>query len=47
MWYGIDLFGGTGVRELNAEAVRLELAGNPIWIAGLVAGTGPVGEIWT
>jgi predicted MPP superfamily phosphohydrolase len=31
----LDLFGGTGARELNGDAVRLEIHGTPIWIAGL------------
>jgi len=34
-WSGLDLFQGTGVRELNGDAVRLEPGGTPIWIAGL------------
>jgi uncharacterized protein len=31
----IDLFGKTGARELNGDAVRMEIAGTPLWIAGL------------
>jgi predicted MPP superfamily phosphohydrolase len=31
----IDLFGKTGAHELNGDAVRIEIAGTPIWIAGL------------
>ena len=34
-WPSIDLFGGTGAKELNGEAVRLLVDGMPIWIAGL------------
>ena len=36
-WKGQDLFGGTGVRELNGEAVKLDLSGEkaPLWITGV------------
>jgi predicted MPP superfamily phosphohydrolase len=36
-WFrrGDDLFGGTGARELDGDAERLEIAGAPLWIAGL------------
>jgi len=34
-WSHIDLFDKTGVRELNGSAVRLEISGTPVWIAGL------------
>lgn len=36
-WVDLDLFGGTGVRELDGKAVRTEVAGNAIWIAGAAA----------
>src|SRR5262245_25564634 len=32
---GIDVFDNTPARELNGASERLELGGNPIWIAGL------------
>jgi uncharacterized protein len=34
-WSGLDLFGRTGAKELNGEAVRLEIGGTPVWIGGL------------
>jgi len=34
----IEVFGSTGVHELNGSAVRLEIRGAPIWISGLAAG---------
>jgi len=34
-WPKVDLFGGTGTKELNGEAVRIEVEGTPLWIAGL------------
>src|SRR5262245_15407480 len=34
-WREVDLFGQTGAKELTGEAVRLEIGGTPIWIAGL------------
>ena len=34
-WSMLDLFGQTGARELNGEAVRLEIGGTPIWIGGV------------
>src|SRR5206468_4187710 len=30
-----ELFGGTGVTDLNSEVVRREFYGTPIWIGGL------------
>jgi predicted MPP superfamily phosphohydrolase len=33
-WSKEDLFGGTGVRELNGEAVQVEAAGASVWVAG-------------
>lgn len=35
LWYGLNLYGGIGVTELNGDAVRLNIGGTPIWIAGL------------
>jgi uncharacterized protein len=37
--YGEELFGGTGVRELNGEAVRVEAAGTSLWVAGAAFGS--------
>ncbi|MCA1633878.1 MAG: metallophosphoesterase family protein [Acidobacteria bacterium] len=37
-WSKDELFGGTGVRELNGEAVRVEVAGTSLWIAGAPVG---------
>src|SRR5262245_31328442 len=34
-WSMVGIFEGTGVKELNGEAVRLEIGGTPIWIGGL------------
>jgi hypothetical protein len=34
-WFKVELFGGTGAIELNGDAVRREISGVPIWIAGL------------
>ena len=31
----IDLFGGTGVRELNDESVKIEVAGTSLYIVGV------------
>jgi predicted MPP superfamily phosphohydrolase len=39
-WSNLDLFGGTGGIELNGEAVRMEIGGTPIWIAGLAFNNG-------
>jgi hypothetical protein len=37
-YYGdVDYFGGTGVRELSGEAVKLTLAGADVWFAGAAA----------
>lgn len=33
-WGKLDLFGGTGVRELDAEAVKVEIRGQELWVAG-------------
>jgi uncharacterized protein len=34
----INLYGGTGVHELDGTAARMEIRGIPIWISGLAAG---------
>lgn len=34
-WGRIDLFGGTGVRELDGTAARVDVAGVPVWVAGV------------
>ena len=34
-WRGLDLFGGTGVQELDGTAMKLEVAGTTIWMAGV------------
>ncbi len=34
-WRDIDLFAGTGVRELDGTAERMEVGGAPVWIAGV------------
>ena len=52
-WGRQDLFGGTGVRELNGEAVRVDVkaAGTPVWVAGAAYGErdawlhGPGGKV--
>jgi predicted MPP superfamily phosphohydrolase len=34
-WFAdADIFGGTGVRELDGQAVRLDIRGTELWIAG-------------
>lgn len=38
-WRGLDLFGGTGVRELKNEAVRVDAAGASVWVAGVPYGS--------
>jgi predicted MPP superfamily phosphohydrolase len=42
VWYSsdLDLFGGTSVRELNGEAVRIDVRGTPVWVAGVPADYG-------
>ena len=41
VWYSsdLDLFGGTGVRVLEGEAVRADVRETPVWIAGVPAGS--------
>lgn len=34
-WGRQDLFGGTGVRELDGEAVKVDVAGASLWVAGI------------
>lgn len=34
-WKALDLFGNTGARELQAEAVRVDFGGAEIWVAGV------------
>ena len=41
-WWREELFGGTGVRELKNEAVRLEVAGASLWVAGVPYASGDV-----
>lgn len=33
-WWNIDLFGGTGVHELEGSAVQLTVAGTTLWLGG-------------
>ncbi len=42
-WYytNLDLFGGTGVKELNNEAVKVDLAGTSIWLVGMPVANAP------
>ncbi|HZS06089.1 MAG TPA: metallophosphoesterase [Blastocatellia bacterium] len=37
-WSEMDLFGGTGARELKGEAVKVDVAGMSLWITGAPAG---------
>jgi predicted MPP superfamily phosphohydrolase len=37
-WGKLNLYGSTGVRELNAEAVEVEFRGATLWIAGVPYG---------
>lgn len=37
-WADLDLFGGTGVAELNGEPVKAEIRGIPVWITGVAIG---------
>jgi hypothetical protein len=39
-WSDIPLYAGTGVRELRGRAERVDVAGTPVWVAG-VPGWGP------
>jgi predicted MPP superfamily phosphohydrolase len=40
-WLDLDRFAGTGARELKSEAVKLDVAGTSIWLAGM-----PVSGDW-
>ena len=40
-WTDLDRFAGTGARELKGEAVKFDVAGTSIWLAGM-----PVGGDW-
>ena len=45
-WSDLDLFGGTGARELRGEAVRVDVRGMPVWIAGVpVGGESLIGKV--
>jgi predicted MPP superfamily phosphohydrolase len=37
-WSRLDLFGNTGAKELNGDAVRIQVDGIPVWIAGVANG---------
>jgi predicted MPP superfamily phosphohydrolase len=37
-WFDLDLFGGTGTRELRSEAMRVDVRGTPVWVAGVPVG---------
>jgi hypothetical protein len=37
-WTKVDLFGGTGARELVAEAVPVDIRGTTLWLAGIAVG---------
>jgi predicted MPP superfamily phosphohydrolase len=44
-WPALDRFGGTGARELRSEAVKFDVAGASVWIAGVpVMGEGQFDE---
>jgi predicted MPP superfamily phosphohydrolase len=34
-WRGVDLFGGTGVRELDGDAAGVDVRGTTLWIGGV------------
>jgi predicted MPP superfamily phosphohydrolase len=38
-WRTTDLFSGTGVHELNGTAERVDVAGVPVWVAGVGVGS--------
>jgi uncharacterized protein len=45
-WSDLDLFGGTGARELTGEAVKVDARGTPFWIAGVpVEGESRIGTV--
>src|SRR5207244_294329 len=35
LWKGTDLFEGTGVHDLNGTAEKIDVAGVPVWVAGV------------
>ena len=37
-WADVDLFGGTGARELSAEAVPVSIRGAALWLGGIAVG---------
>ncbi|OLE65840.1 MAG: hypothetical protein AUG03_02790 [Acidobacteria bacterium 13_1_20CM_2_68_14] len=37
-WGDVDLFGGTGVRELDGHAERVDVGGASVWIGGVAVG---------
>jgi predicted MPP superfamily phosphohydrolase len=37
-WGGLDLFGGTGVRELDGDAAKMEVGETAVWIGGVAVG---------
>jgi predicted MPP superfamily phosphohydrolase len=37
-WHDVDLFGGTGVHELDGEAASVDVAGTSVWIGGVAVG---------
>lgn len=39
LWGGLDLFRGTGVRELDGTAVKVEVGGTPVWVGGVAVGS--------
>jgi predicted MPP superfamily phosphohydrolase len=44
-WKKEELFGGTGVTELSGEAVKVDVAGTSLWVAGVpYAATGRIGD---
>jgi predicted MPP superfamily phosphohydrolase len=45
-WSNLDLFGGTGARELRGEAVKIDVRGTPVRIAGVpVEGEDMLGKV--
>jgi uncharacterized protein len=37
-WHGVDLFGGTGVRELDGDSASVDVRGTPVWVGGVPIG---------
>jgi uncharacterized protein len=45
-WSDLDLFGSTGAHELKGEAVKVDVRGTPLWIAGVpVEGESRIGVV--